>query len=144
MTKDLTVSYDVVVFEPEAPMRDRATFLAWFTTRTQWGVRANDPTNATPRLQAWFHEMIETFPPLNTPNRPSMADVDAWERAIDYVFAEDMIYIAISGGRAVIAYQTVSRLAAKYGVGVYDVSDDGDVWFPTAEGGLEVVFHSVG
>jgi hypothetical protein len=124
-------------------MRDRAAFLAWFKKRTQWGARANDPTNATPRLQGWFREMIETFPPLNTPQRPSMDDVDAWERAIDYVFAEDMIYVCVSGERGVVAYQRVSRLAAKYGVGVYDVSDEGDIWFPTAEGRLEVV-SSVG
>lgn len=138
------MSYDVVVFEPEAYLRDRATFLDWFDVRTQWGERANDPTYATPRLQTWFEEIAKSFPPMNTPNRPSLDDADAWDRAVDYVFAGDMIYVAISGGRAVVGYQAVSRLATKFGVGVYDVSDEGDVWFPTANGELAVAFRAGG
>lgn len=136
------MSYDVAVFEPETFLRDRAAFRDWFEARTQWGARANDPTHATPRLQAWFEEISKTFPPMNTPNRPSFEDTDAWERAIDYVFAGDMIYIAISGGRAAASYEVVSRLAAQFGIGVYAVSDEGDVWFPTANGKLEIAFRA--
>jgi hypothetical protein len=92
------LSYDVAVFEPEDALRERSAFLAWFKARRQWGARANDPSNATPRLQAWFDEMIETFPPMNGPNRPAMDDAAAWARVIDYCFAGDMIYVAISRG----------------------------------------------
>jgi hypothetical protein len=75
--------------------------------------------------------MIATLPPMNM-----LGTCFSDERAIECCFAEDMIYVAISGGRAVIGYQTVSRIAAKYGVGVYALSDDGAVWFPRAGGGL--------
>jgi hypothetical protein len=136
------LSYDVAVFEPQDALRERSAFLAWFKARTQWGARAYDPTNATPRLQAWFNEMIETYPPMNTPNRPSMNDVERWEKVIDYAFAEDMVYVAVSGARGAVAYQLISRLAAKHGIGVYDLSDNGDVWFPTADGRLEAVLRA--
>ncbi len=133
------MSYDIAVFEPNDDLRDRATFLAWFKSRTQWGRRAYDPTNATSRLRSWFNEMIETFPPMNSPNRPSMEDAEQWSKVIDYVFADDMIYVAISGGRATIGRQTVARVAAKHGVGVFECSDAGDVLFPTVDGTLELV-----
>lgn len=138
------MSYDVAVFEPQASLRDRDAFLLWYKARVKWGPRAYDPTYATPRLQDWFNEMIETFPPMNTPNRPSMDDVASWERAIDYCFAGDMLYVAISGGRGAVRYELVSRLAAKHGIGVFDLSDNGDVWFPAANGRLEVVLRASG
>ena len=132
------MSYDIAVFEPNDALRDRASFLAWYESRTQWGPRAYDPTYVTPRLKSWFNEMIETYPPLNTPNRPSMRDADRWPNVVDYVFAEDMIYVAISGASVTIGRETVTRIAAKHGVGVYERSDSGDVLFPTASGTLEI------
>lgn len=132
------MSYDIAVFEPSADLRDRATFLTWYKARTQWGPRAYDPTNATPRLQSWFNEMIQTFPPMNTPNRPSTHDTERWSKVIDYVFADDMIYVAISGGRATIGREIITRVAGKHGVGVFELSDAGDVLFPTASGTLEI------
>jgi hypothetical protein len=133
------MSYDVAVFEPTISLRDRSAFLHWFELRTQWGPSATDSGNSTPRLRSWFDEMIKTFPSMSTQDRPPMDDADAWERAVDYSFAGDMIYVAISGERAEMGYELISRLAAKFGVGIYDVSDAGDVWFPTLDGGLEVV-----
>jgi hypothetical protein len=47
-----------------------------------------------------------------------------------------------AGGRAVDGYQLISRLAAKHGIGVYDLSDDGDVWFPTKDGQLAVALRA--
>jgi hypothetical protein len=101
------MSYDVAVFEPEAFLRDREAFRDWFEVRTQWDERGNDPTHATPRLQASFEEISKIFPPMNGPNTP-LEEAEAWERTVDYVFAEDMIYVAISGGRAVVGYEVVS------------------------------------
>jgi hypothetical protein len=136
------MSYDIAVFEPEAFLRDREAFLDWFEARSQWGERANDPTHATPQLQAWFEEIAKIFPPMNGPNRPAFEDEEAWDRAVDYVFAGDMIYAAISGMRGAQAYGVVSRLAGQFGIGVYTVSDAGEVWFPAANGQLEVVFQT--
>jgi len=132
------MSYDIAVFEPNDDLRHRATFLAWYKSRVQWGPRAYDPTHATPRLQSWFNEMIQTFPPMNTPNRPSMQDSERWSKVIDYVFAGDMIYVAISGGRATIGRDLITRAAGKHGVGVFEMSDAGDVLFPTASDTLEI------
>ena len=73
-----------------------------------------------------------------------MDDLERWEKVIDYAFAEDMIYVAIASAKGAAAYQLISRLAAKHGIGVYDLSDNGDVWFPTADGRLEVVILAAG
>jgi len=135
------MSYDIAVFESEAFLRGRDSFGDWFEARTQWGKRANDPTNATPRLKAWFAEIAKAFPPMNGPNSPPFEDQEAWDRAVDYVFAGDMIYMSISGIRGERAFALVSKLATQIGVGVFALSDGGEIFVPTAEGKLDMVLQ---
>jgi hypothetical protein len=56
----------------------------------------------------------------------------------------DTLATAIASAKGVAAYQLISCLAATHGIGVYDLSDNGDVWFPTADGRLEVVLRAAG
>jgi hypothetical protein len=48
-----SMSYDLVVFDPRAELRDRAVFMAWYDARTEGGdgLDYNEPANATPALQ---------------------------------------------------------------------------------------------
>lgn len=136
------MSYDIAVFDPRHELRDRDVFMDWYDAVAEWEDELDyqDPANATPALQAWYREMIDTFPPMNGPDRSPMEDEAQWEWAADYTIAKDIIYVAFGWPKAEQAYETMHRLAAKHGVGFFDASGDGAAWFPIA-GGLEIV-HS--
>jgi hypothetical protein len=131
------MSYDLVVFEPCEELRERSTFLNWYEGRTDWkdGLDYSDPSNATPALQEWYRTMIETFPPLNGPDRPQ----DMSLCPADYSIGHDIIYVGFSGGRGSFAYETMFRLASAYGVGFFNASGNGEVWFPDSHGELELL-----
>ncbi len=63
------MSYDLMVFDPTAVPLERAEFLNWYDEQTQWSEPHgyDDPAVSTPRLRAWFLEMIKQFPPMNGP-----------------------------------------------------------------------------
>src|ERR1700736_549715 len=140
------MSYDLVVFSPTPDLRDRGKFIAWYESRTNWqeGLDYNDPSNASLALQAWFREMISTFPSLNGPLRVAPDEIVGGEWAADYAICTDIIYVAFPSGKGGIAYETSRRLAAKYGVGFFDASGGGEAWYPTDEGTLEVVHRGDG
>ena len=131
------MSYDLAVFEPRDELRDRSVFLSWYHSRTEWkdGLNYSDSGNATSGLQAWYRETIGIFPPLNGPDRP--ADMDQY--AADYSVGTDIIYVAFSGSRGALAYDTMVRLVAKYAIGFFDASGDAAVWFPKSNGQLEML-----
>jgi hypothetical protein len=83
------MSYDLAVFDPRNELRERSEFLTWYDGRTGWsdGLDYFDPGNATPSLQAWYREMIGTFPPLNGPDRPA----DLEQCTADYSIGTDII-----------------------------------------------------
>ena len=70
------MSYDLMVFEPTAAPRERDAFLAWYRTQTSWSEPHgyNDPKVTSPRLSAWFEEMILTYAPMNGPLRSKNMD----------------------------------------------------------------------
>jgi hypothetical protein len=79
------MSYDLMVFEPEAAPKQHEEFLAWYTEQTESaeGVTDGDPSIASARLRDWFSEMIKTFPPLNGPFAGEELPVDE-ASATDY------------------------------------------------------------
>jgi hypothetical protein len=131
------VSYDLAVFDPRAEFRERSTFLTWFDGRTSWdeGLNYFDPSNATPALQAWYREIVDTFPPLNGPDRPANLELCT----ADFSIGTDLIYVGFTKTSGGLAYETMFRLATKHGVGFFDVSGNGAVWFPKADGNLEML-----
>jgi hypothetical protein len=136
------MSYDLAVFEPSPALRDRGSFMEWYESRTEWedGLDYQQPSNATARLQAWYRDMIQTFPPMNGPDSPPMEDAARWEWAMDYSIGSDIIYVGFSWSRAELAYERTKELAAKHVVGFFDASgSEGAAWFPSAGGALEVV-----
>lgn len=133
------MSYDLVVFDPRLELRDRAVFIDWYESRTMWadGLNYNEPSNASPSLQAWFREAVETFPPFNGRLRP--ADFASNEWAADYAIGVDIIFTGFPSQKAGPAYELTRRLASKRGLGFFDASGDAGAWFPAANGSLELV-----
>jgi hypothetical protein len=129
------VSYDLMVFDPDAAPRDRTAFMAWYARQTQWTEAHgyNNPDVPTPALRAWFGEIIQWFPPMNGPLRSD--DVDD-PRVTDYSVGESVIYGAFAWSQADAAHQRMKGLAAKHRVGFFDVASN-EVSLPTPGGQLE-------
>jgi hypothetical protein len=124
------MSYDLMVFDPNAAPREREEFLAWYGVQTEWAEdhSYDDPKVTSPSLTNWFAEMIEVFPPLNGP----FASIDYDNpKVTDYSIGRSVIYAAFGWSQAELAFEAVDRLAAKHGVGFFDVSgEDGEIRFP--------------
>jgi hypothetical protein len=94
-------------------------------------------------LQAWFHEIRQTFVPMNGPLAPEYPGETEGELVADYTICNDLIYVAFSWSDAERAYERCIELAQKHGVGFLDASgDEGAAWFPSASGTLEIVHRS--
>jgi hypothetical protein len=117
------VSYDLMVFAPEAAPRERDAFLQWYGQQAEWGEEHsyNDPAVTTPGLRAWFLDVITTFPPLNGPYASD--DVDD-PRLTDYSIARGLIYACFPWSEVEAAREVVVRLARQHRVGFFDVSSD--------------------
>src|SRR5262245_33414372 len=65
----ISMSYDILVFDPAHAPKEREAFLQWWNAQAEWSEPHpyNDPAFTTPSLRAWFMEMIERFPALNGP-----------------------------------------------------------------------------
>jgi hypothetical protein len=139
------MSYDLVVFEPTAELRDRSTFMRWYESRITWsdGLDYSNASNATAALQAWYRDMTAMFPPSF--NASVQEDTDERHWITEYVIAKDLIYAAFRWDKASVAYESVRSLAARHTVGFFDASGDhGAVWFPSANGALDLVHESDG
>jgi len=138
------MSYDLMVFEAEAAPKDHYGFLQWCAEQTKWneGHSYDDPSVTTARLRVWFLEAIQLFPPLNGVLAERELPKDE-ATAADYSIGTQMIYIGFAWSKAELAYQTTLDLAAKHGVGFFDVSSaDEEVWLPT--GGRLMLAHQRG
>lgn len=138
------MSYDLMVFAPEGAPRDRETFMEWYDEQSDWGEdhAYDNPDVSTPGLRAWFLEMIHSFPAMNGPfSSDDLPEDEA--SATDYSIGRSVIYAAFSWSRAEPAYESAFSLAAKHGIGFFDVSSDADdVWLPDGKGGLVLAFST--
>jgi hypothetical protein len=126
------MSYDLMVFEPEAAPRKHAALMAWYDKLTKWdeGHSYGDSAVTTPRLRAWLGDMQKIFPSIYTPETEDALDGDGV--LSDYSIAKQAIYAGFAWSKAVDAAATAERLAAKHGVGFFDVSSGGEeVWLPS-------------
>jgi hypothetical protein len=57
------MSYDLMVFRPEAAPKPREAFIIWFHEQTKWAddCNYNDISNTSSELNSWFMEMIGFF-----------------------------------------------------------------------------------
>jgi hypothetical protein len=131
------MSFDLMVFDASAAPRSRKAFMSWYEKQTEWSESCgyNDPAIPTSALQAWFRDIIKTFPPMNG---PLAGDDPDNPKVTDYSLGRSVIYGGFAWSEAEVAHKSAKELAAKYGVGFFDVSaESGDIWFPTALGKLE-------
>jgi hypothetical protein len=130
------MSYDLMVFAPEAAPAKRAAFLDWYEQQTGWDEddAADDPAVATPALQAFYAELAAEFPP---------AQPDGDESGTDYMIGPSLIYMSfLDWDKIDEAHGAVFRLAAKHELGFFDVSSDlAEAWLPDRKGGLRIA-HS--
>ncbi|HTF71722.1 MAG TPA: hypothetical protein VK638_54555 [Edaphobacter sp.] len=132
------MSYDLMVFEPDAAPKYHQKFLDWYFGQTKWyeGHSYSDPAITSHRLRNWFLEISDTFPPLNGVTAEDELPEDE-ASATDYSIGQQIIYAAFAWSKAANAYDTVFNLSAKHGVGFFDVSSsEEEVWLPESSSRL--------
>ncbi len=125
-----------MVFDAKVAPHDRKAFMAWHDKQLELQVTddCNNPQLPTPALQSWFRDIIEVYRPMNGPLASGDSDDP---KVTDYGLGRAVIYAAFAWSEAKAAHKFVKELAAKHGVGFFDVSsDDGDIWLPTPSGEL--------
>jgi hypothetical protein len=128
------VSYDILAFDPAAVADD--DFPAWWQVQSQWpeGHSYDKPEVTTPNLRAFYSELIQTFPPMNGPDAVTDEDLDRdpelESRMTDYSIGTSLIYGAFAWSQARTGQAAFTALAAKHGVAVAMVSDDGSILRP--------------
>jgi hypothetical protein len=130
------MSYDLMVFAPEAAPAKRPAFLDWYDAQTEWeDDEGDDITVATRALQAFHAELAALFPPL--------AGEGAEAAGTDYAISPGLIYISFNDWERIEeAHQTVFDLAARHALGFFDVSSDlAETWVPDRKGSLRIA-HS--
>ncbi|MBS1803433.1 MAG: hypothetical protein JST28_08700 [Acidobacteria bacterium] len=126
------MSYDLMVFEPDAVPTGHEEFLEWYSRQTKWSEDHgyDNPAISTPHLQAWYQDMVQMFPSINKP--VSLDDrVGDEESSTDYAIGRDFIYASFAWSKSEAAYMTVARLAEKHRLGLFNASSTGEeVWVP--------------
>jgi hypothetical protein len=126
------MSYDLMVFEPDAVPQGHAEFVDWYAQQIKWDEDHgyDDPALSSPHLRAWFEEIIRIFPPMNGP--PAIVNLPENEAfSTDYAIGAGFIYASFAWSKAEPAYMTVARLAEKHQLGLFNASSSGEeVWIP--------------
>jgi hypothetical protein len=129
------MSYDLMVFAPDAaPAKKRGPFLDWYDQQAEWdeGHSYMDPAVCGPALQAFHADLVQQFPAQQEDDGPGT----------DYTIGKSVIYMTFEWDNVDSAHEAVFRLAAKHGLGFFDVSSDlAETWLPDAKGGLYIA-HS--
>jgi hypothetical protein len=129
------MSYDLMVFAPDAaPAKKRGPFLDWYDQQAEWGEGHSymDPSVSSAALQAFHAELVQAFPAQSDDDGPGT----------DYTIGKSVIYMTFEWDNVDSAHDAVFRLAAKHGLGFFDVSSDlAETWLPDNKGGLYIA-HS--
>jgi hypothetical protein len=134
------MSYDLMIFEERHAPINREAFLEWYSEQMD---REEDrayagPAIAARSLQAWYFEMIKVFPPISG----AVSQNENVSMSGDYSIGRSTIYASFAWSMADQAYETAFQLAAKHGVGFFNVSSDQrEVWLPDGKKGLSLA-HS--
>jgi hypothetical protein len=134
------MSYDLMVFDASSAPRagGRKAFMKWYREVTQWGESHDyqDPDVPAAALKKWFKAIMKDYPPMNGPLAVGEDELDN-PNVTEYSFGRTAIYTCFAWSVAKKARKRVVELAAKHGVGFFDVSaTDGDVWWPDGKGKL--------
>ena len=132
------MSYDLMVFDPNAAPRERDAFLEWyqhspFESQTQI---FNDPNGCSSELRNWYMAIVKEFPDYNGDDFDDERIDEVGDLAAGYAIGPSAIYVDFRWTVGGQAYDAVRRLAVEHGVGFYDVSGDegdGEIYFPGGE-----------
>lgn len=106
------MSFDLVVFQPDAAPKDAAGFLAWYQQ-----LRAAAPREAGPALRSWRREMEERGGPFSAHmTRDSICASFGWDMSTE-------------------VFETAFELAGQHEVGLFD-PQAGTRWLPNGNRGL--------
>jgi predicted DNA-binding WGR domain protein len=127
------LSFDLLVFDPQAAPRSRKDFMAWYSKQTEWTEAHgySDPRVCTPALRSWFFEMSRQFPPMSGPVADDIDD----SLLTDYSIGRSLIYAAFAWSQADKARKQAFQLAKRHRVGFFEVSArKGRIWTPVQRG----------
>lgn len=131
------MSYDLMAFEASRAPRTRRRFLKWYEEQTEWNEDHgyDDPIVSSPGLRAMYEELVKTYPNMNKTelldDSLMEADRDLEAHLTDYSIGRDVIYACFSWGQCEDAYELMSSLCRKYGLGFFDVSRPaGEIFLP--------------
>lgn len=119
------MGFYLMVFDLEKAPTTKTEFLQWYKEVTDWRdeEKYDDITISTPPIQQWFHEMIETYPPMNGELSPSDEELEQIEgledRMTDYSIGDSFIYMCFAWSVADKAYDSAVKSAFKNGLGVF-------------------------
>ncbi len=120
-----------MVFDTTVAPHDRTQFLKWCDELEDSEDYHRPDSNfdvIAPPMKDWFLEIIKTFPAMN--GRFAVDDPDN-PKSTDYTIGRSTIFASFAWSHAEHAYKLVKELAARHGVGFFDVSGrDGDIWWP--------------
>jgi hypothetical protein len=128
------MSYDLMVFDPLAPPKDRNGFMIWYEEQMMWSEEHDDShlEVSAPSLVSWFLDMSMEFPSFDDPQNADKIDD---QKLTEYSFGKSIIYTNFNWSEAENARRVMFELARKHKIGFFDVSaEDGQVWVPDANG----------
>lgn len=130
------MSYDLVVFDPDAAPIDRDAFLAWFDNDEAEPFDTIHSDFSTPKLRLFLEELLKQFPAMNGCYAAADQDVDD-PHLTEYGVYRSHIYACFAWSLVEAAYNAVMSLAEKHRIAVYEISNpDGRIWRPGSDGKL--------
>ncbi len=127
--------YGLFVFDPDQAPNECEPFIEW-CVGLQENLELTGNTEISPRLQPWFIEITDTFPFAY-----EIGNAEMEARVTEYCILGPGVFALFPEAHADEAYETVLRLAKSHALGVHEMSSEGDVRLPTADGGHEVAFR---
>jgi hypothetical protein len=114
------MSYDLFAFDPGALAPDDDV-MAWYQKQAEWSEPHSytDAAVSTPKLQAFYRDLIKVFPPMNGPDAAEGDD----EADTDYAIGTTILYVAFRWSKAEDARAVFVRLGQAHGVGVCEISE---------------------
>jgi hypothetical protein len=107
------MSYDLMVFEPEAAPKDHDASMECYLNLTKWNDGPyDDPARTSARLRAWVQEMRRMFPDMNTPEAEIHLQDDDGVLS-DYTIGRQFVYAGFAWSKAVAAAGEAERLAKR-------------------------------
>lgn len=116
------MTYDVLVFAPEAAPASRRKFLRWYGLEGNEENAASGLSSMDLRLQSWYVKMVKFFPPRRGPlAAPSSFKGEGF--LSNYVLRRNSIYTSFDSSKMEEAVSRCMTLAQECGLGIYLVGE---------------------